>query len=224
MQVEGKEDVNIVVSGVTACDALIEKAIKHKADAILVHHGYFWKGEAQPIVGIKGRRIRKLIKHDISLLAYHLPLDAHEDIGNNKKLADILGMTIKGSFYPVSGQDLALYGDIKETVAEQFVKHLDKELGRESLHIKGDDRPIKTIGWCTGGAQNAFEQAINLGVDMYISGEISENTYHLAKESGVHYIAAGHHATERYGVKALGEHLSKEFSLKVEFIDINNPV
>lgn len=224
LQVEGSEDVSTIITGVTACEALIDEAINRNAQAIMVHHGYFWKGESQPITGLKGNRIKKLIKNDISLIAYHLPLDAHESVGNNAMLGDLLGIERKGSFYPVGSKDIALFGEIEKQSTKEYVGVLDKVLNRKSLWIKGNKQSIEKIAWCTGGAQSGFEQAIELGVDMYISGEVSENTYHLAKESGVHYVSAGHHATERYGVQALGNHLSKEFDLNIEFIDIDNPV
>lgn len=225
LQIEGAKEVDLIVTGVTACEALIEAAIEVNAQVILVHHGYFWKNESPALVGIKGNRIRKLIKNDISLLAYHLPLDAHPVVGNNAQLGQALNMSIKGSFYDVGGKDIALYGELPEVQSvEEFTAKVKALLGREALLIKGDERLVKTVAWCTGGAQNAFERAIDLGVDLYISGEVSENTFHLAKESGVHYLAAGHHATERFGVKALGKHLEDKFALATQYIDIDNPV
>ncbi len=225
LQVEGADEIDLIVTGVTACEALIDEAIEKNAQAILVHHGYFWKGEPQAIVGIKGNRIRKLMKSDVSLLAYHLPLDAHPVVGNNAQFAQTINISVKGSFYGVSGKDIALYGDLEKAKnVDALVNDINQNLGRKGLLIKGDDRAVKKIAWCSGGAQNGFEQAIELGADIYISGEVSENTFHLAKESGVHYLAAGHHATERFGVKALGQHLKKEFDIGVEFVDIYNPV
>ncbi len=225
LQVEGSEDVRLIVTGVTACEALIDRAIDLNAQAVLVHHGYFWKGEAQPIIGLKGNRIKKLIKNDMSLLAYHLPLDAHQIVGNNAQLKKQFGASIKGSFYNYNGHDIALYGELeRQQTVEEFSAKIGVKLGREVMLIKGDERPVKTIGWCSGGAQGGFGEAINLGVDAYISGEISENTFHLAKESGVHYLSAGHHATEKGGVQALGAHLANEFKVQVQFVDIANPV
>lgn len=225
LQVEGRNEVERIVTGVTASEALIDKAIALNAQALVVHHGYFWKGESQAIVGIKGNRIRKLMQNNISLLAYHLPLDAHAIVGNNAQLGHLFGIQTMGSFYDVSGKDIALYGEVKNKLdIDVFNDQVSKLLGRSALLIKGSQRKVKTIAWCSGGAQNGFEQAIDMGADVYISGEASENTFHLAKESGVHYIGAGHHATERLGVKTFGEHLSKQFSIDVEFIDLYNPI
>lgn len=225
LQLEGSDEVDFMVTGVTASEALIDKAIGLNAQAILVHHGYFWKGESQALVGIKANRIKKLMQNDISLLAYHLPLDAHPVVGNNVQLGALFDIQIKGSFYNVSGKDIALYGDVKEAVElDGLVANISRLLGREALSIQGSARKIKTIAWCSGAAQNGFEQAIELGADAYLSGEVSENTFHLAKESGVHYIGAGHHATERLGVQALGEHISQQFVIKTQFVDIYNPI
>lgn len=226
LQIESSNEVNNIVCGVTACEALIDRAIELKADALLVHHGYFWKGEAQPLTGIKGNRIRKLIQNGISLLAYHLPLDAHAVVGNNAQLASTFNAKVKSGFYPHNGVDIGLQGvlDTQQTV-QQFAGSISAALDRKVQLIVGDDsRLVKNIAWCSGGAQNAFEQAIELGVDAYISGEVSEHTYHLAKESGVHYLAAGHHATERYGVQALAFHLSNKYGLRSEYVEINNPI
>lgn len=225
LQIEGASNISKIITGVSACEALIDRAIESKAQAILVHHGYFWKGEASPIVGIKARKIKKLIQNEISLLAYHLPLDAHTEIGNNIELAKRLGITHKGGFYPHNGINIGFHGELeKEAKISTLSQLIENKLKRKPLVLSADDRPIKKIAWCTGGAQNAFEQAIALGVDVYISGEVSENTYHLAIESGVHYIAAGHHATERYGIQALGKLINDGFKVEVEFIDIDNPV
>lgn len=225
LQVEGKSEVTKIICGVTACEALIDRAIALKVDAILVHHGFFWKNEPAPIVGLKGRKIKKLIQNDISLLAYHLPLDAHPVVGNNAQLNHFFKTKIQGSFYNYQGQDIALFGDLKKPLdINSLVQQLNIDLQREALLLKGDDRKIKRIAWCSGGAQGGFEEAIVNGADVYVSGEVSESTFHLAQESGVHYVAAGHHATERYGVQALAQHLSEQFNLEYKFVEINNPV
>ncbi len=225
LQIEGNEDIELIITGVTACEALIDAAIERNAQAILVHHGYFWKNEAPQIVGIKGNRIKKLIKNNISLIAYHLPLDAHPVVGNNAQLGQGLNIKTKGSFYAANGKNIALYGNLAQALTiQQFTRQVSRLLNREAQLIKGDERMVKQVAWCTGGAQNGFEEAIALGADIYISGEVSENIYHLAKESGVHYLVAGHHATERFGVQALGTHLAKQFKVHVDYIDINNPV
>lgn len=225
LQIEGKQKVNKIVCGVTACEALIDQAIASHADALLVHHGFFWKNESPSLIGIKGRKIKKLLQADVSLLAYHLPLDAHPEVGNNAQLNHFFKTDIKGSFYNYQGKDIAVYGDLVQPVSiNDFVALIESSLKRKLLLLKGDQRTVKRVAWCSGGAQGGFEEAINQGADVYVSGEVSENTFHLAQESGVHYIAAGHHATERYGVKALAQHLSDQFEIDYEYIEIYNPV
>lgn len=223
LQVEGRAIIRLLVSGVTASQALLEAAHAAGADAILVHHGYFWKNEAPAILGMKRRRLQLLLSHDINLLAYHLPLDAHPELGNNAQLARRLGLTVTGGLQPVANP----IGNVGELVtplaAEAFAHHVGECLGREPQLIVAGAHPIKTIGWCTGGAQSYIEQAAALGVDAFLSGEISEPTVHIARELGVHYIAAGHHATERYGVQALGNYLATRLGIVHQFVDIDNP-
>ncbi|WP_287438436.1 Nif3-like dinuclear metal center hexameric protein [Reinekea sp.] len=221
LQVEGGPTIERLVTGVTASQRLIEEAIAHNAQAILVHHGYFWKGEDPCLTGIKKSRIATLLEHDISLFAYHLPLDAHERFGNNVQLAHSLGWTIAGKL----GDTLALHGSVEGTeTGGSLRRKLSDTLGFDVLHIGDEMDDIETIAWCTGAAQGYLEQAIDAGVDAFVSGEISEPTVHLARESGVHYFAAGHHATERGGVMALGDHLAMQFDLEVQFIDLPIPV
>lgn len=219
LQVEGKANVQKLVTGVTASLELIDAAIEQEADAILVHHGYFWKGEAQPLVGFKGRRIRRLMQNDINLLAYHLPLDAHPAIGNNAQLAARMG-------WLVTEQDGMLWlGEVAESCSvDQVMEELGESIDSNPLLIYGGNHPVRKIAWCTGAAQSYIQQAADLGAELYISGEISEHTVHFAREVGIHYIAAGHHATERYGVQALGELLANRFAISHSFIDIDNPV
>lgn len=226
LQVEGKKTVKKIVTGVTASQALIEAAIDAKADAILVHHGYFWKGESQPITGMKGKRIRFLIQNDINLYAYHLPLDIHPQLGNNAQLAQLLDIETQGGLegHP---QSVAMFGAFKTPLSgQELSQKIETALNRKPLHISPDDqdKEIKTVGWCTGGGQDYIELAAQSGLDAFISGEISERTTYIARELGIHYFAAGHHATERYGIKALGEWLAKEHGFDVTFIDIDNPV
>ncbi|MEZ9467824.1 Nif3-like dinuclear metal center hexameric protein [Vibrio breoganii] len=226
LQVEGSKTINKVVTGVTASQALIDKAIELGADAILVHHGYFWKGEPEPIVGMKGRRIRSLIKNDINLYGYHLPLDIHPQLGNNARLAQLLGIDVEGGLEG-HAQSVAMHGRLKQAVSgAEFAKRIDKALDREPLHIAPEnaDKMIETVGWCTGGGQDYIQLAADNDLDAFISGEISERTTFVAREQDIHYFSAGHHATERYGIKALGEWLAAEHGLDVTFIDINNPV
>lgn len=221
LQVEGKSDVQRIVSGVTASKALIDAAIEAKADAILVHHGWFWRGEDQRIVGMKRHRVKALLDHDISLLGYHLPLDAHPELGNNAQLAKQLGFISEGV---MNAEGVGNYGHLeKPMTASELSAHMQQQLNRTPTVVTAGDHPIKTIAWCTGGAQSYIQQAIALGVDAYVSGEISEQTTHEARENGIHYFAAGHHATERYGAPALGEYLAQQFDIDHQFIDIDNP-
>lgn len=221
LQVEGRGEVRKMVTGVTASLALINAAIEARADLVLVHHGYFWKGEDASIVGIKRRRLKCLLQSDTSLLAYHLPLDAHAQFGNNVQLAQRLGIQMDAE--PETG--LVWQGTLPAPLSvEQFSAQIEQALGRQPLVIAAGDRPIQRIAWCSGAAQSYIQQAAEMGVDAYLSGEVSEQTYHLAKELGVDYFAAGHHATERYGVQALGQHLAERFDLEHIYIDLPNPV
>jgi dinuclear metal center YbgI/SA1388 family protein len=222
LQVEGKSEINKIVTGVTASMALLEAAVQANADLVIVHHGYFWKNEDARIIGIKRNRIKFLLQNDLNLMAYHLPLDAHSQFGNNVQLGKVLGIT------PVDymgESNLIAYGYLDQPMRLiDFVVHLGLMLQRTPLVIGDLQKLVQKIAWCTGGAQGYFDAAIELGADIYISGEISEQTTHQAVESGISYISAGHHVTERYGVQALGEHLAEKFNLYHEFIDINNPV
>ena len=225
LQVEGRGEVARVVSGVTACQDLIDAAIDANADLVLVHHGYFWKGEDPRVTGMKRNRLKRLLDADISLLAYHLPLDAHAELGNNACLGQRLGLSINGSFGVGSGPDIGLHGELAEPMAAATLSdHISSNLKREPQHIAGSKDHIQRIAWCTGAAQGYIEAAVALGVDAFLTGEISEQTVHVARETGIHFFAAGHHATERYGVQALGEHLAGHFQLNHQFIDIDNPV
>jgi dinuclear metal center YbgI/SA1388 family protein len=225
LQVEGRAEVTQIVSGVTASLALIEAAVRIGADCVLVHHGYFWKNEDSRITGMKQLRIKQLLAHDISLMAYHLPLDAHPQLGNNVQLASRLGFTAHGKFGHDGKATIALRGKlIHPMTAAELSAHILRQLGRQPLHIAGRTSMINSIAWCTGAAQEYFDQAVELGVDAYLTGEVSEQTTHIARETGVHFFAAGHHATERYGVQALGAHLAEKFGVKHQFIDIDNPV
>ncbi len=222
VQIEGREEVLRIATAVTASQEVIDAAIAWKADALLVHHGYFWRNEDASIVGIKKRRIAALLVNEMSLLAYHLPLDAHERLGNNAQLAERLGIR---TIERCGEQNLLNVGEIAVPLnADEFAAEIQLKLGRSPQVILGDGRSIRRVAWCTGGAQGYFEQAILLGVDAYITGEISEQSYHLARESGVAFIAAGHHATEQFGIQALGQHLSERFGLQHQFFDQANPV
>lgn len=221
LQVEGRQQINHVVTGVTASLALIEQAIEKDADAIVVHHGYFWKGESQTITGMKQRRIKALLQNNINLYGYHLPLDGHPTLGNNAALGQLWQIADAAAIAPY---DLLWQGRLPSVSADEFAQTLCDSLGREPLLIDGGKHPINRIAWCSGGAQGYLEKAVALGVDAFVSGEVSEKTFHEAKEYGIHYFAAGHHATERGGVKQLAEHLNNTTSLTCEFIDLYNPV
>lgn len=224
LQVEGRDRIESLVSGVTASQALIEKARELKADALLVHHGYFWRNEEQVVTGMKARRIRALLTSDINLFAYHLPLDAHEEFGNNIQLAKHLELEPIGLLQP-GDPEIGRVGRLKEPrLAAEFSDWLQTRLEHPVVWAGPEaEDPIATVGWCTGAGQQFIEQAARLGLDAFISGEISEQTAHVARECGVHYFACGHHATERYGVQAVGQHLSEKFGLSHQFIDIPNP-
>lgn len=224
LQVEGRNEVRRIVSGVTASQALLEAALAARADAVLVHHGYFWKGESAAITGIKRRRLALLLEHDISLLAYHLPLDAHPRYGNNRQLGERLGIEMDVEQATASGSLLWQGRLAQPLTAQQFAARITDALGRTPLHLPGQSGTIHRIAWCTGAAQGYLEEAAQLGVDAYLSGEVSEQTTHIVRESGVHYFAAGHHATERYGVQALGAWLAEQFAIEHHYIDIDNPV
>lgn len=222
LQVQGRERVGSLVTGVTASLALLEAAHQAGADAILVHHGYFWRNEPPQVTGIKHRRLGLLLRESIGLLAYHLPLDAHPELGNNTQLAARFGIVPEGRF---GEQEIGLHGRLDDPVNLQaFGSRVAGALGRPPLVIGDPDRPVRRIALCSGAAQGMFEEAAALGIDLFITGEASEQSTHLARELGVAFIAAGHHATERYGVQALGEHLAQRFGIRHLFIDIDNPV
>ena len=222
LQVEGRAEIKRIATGVTATQRLLEAATAWGADAILVHHGYFWRNEDATVTGIKKRRIAHLLRHDMSLLAYHLPLDAHAELGNNAHLAQLLGWLPQGRF---GEQDIGWFGELHlPQTLKQFAENIAQALQRAPQVIGNGEKKISRIAWCSGAAQNYFEQAVALGVDAYLTGEISEQNVHVAQETGVAFIAAGHHATERYGVKALGEHLAQQFDIEHRFFDMDNPV
>ncbi len=222
VQIEGRATVLRITTAVTASKAAIDAAVEWGADALLVHHGYFWRNEDAAIVGIKKNRIAKLLRHEVSLLAYHLPLDAHESLGNNAQLRERLGLQTATRF---GEQNLLNVGVLPQgETLEKFSSRIEEKLQRKPQVIAGDGREIKRVAWCSGGAQGYFEQAIAQGVDAYLTGEISEQNFHLAQESGVAFIAAGHHATEQFGIQALGAHLAEKFGLQHRYFDQSNPV
>lgn len=222
LQVEGRGDIHTLISGVTASLDLLQAAVAARADAILVHHGYFWRGEDMRITGMKSRRIALLMTHQINLFAYHLPLDIHPQLGNNAILGKKLGLIETARF---GEQDIAALGELSTAMTlEMLGQKIARTLLRKPAMIGDPGKTIRRIAWCTGAAQGYFEAAIQQGVDAYITGEISEQNVHAARESGVAFIAAGHHATERYGVQTLGDHIAQKFAIRHQFIDIENPV
>jgi len=220
LQVEGRSEVKTLITGVTASQALVDEAVARNADAILVHHGYFWKSEPAVIKGMKRNRLRALLANDINLYGWHLPLDAHPTLGNNAQLAKLLGIEVKGEIEP-----LVFWGELATPLSgEALAQRIEEKLGRSPLHC-GDNAAaqIRRVAWCSGGGQGFIDSAAAFGVDAYITGEVSEQTIHSAREQGIHFFAAGHHATERGGIKALGEWLAEQYQLDVTFIDIPNP-
>lgn len=224
LQIEGKKDVNKIITGVTASQALIDYAVSQQADAILVHHGYFWKNENPCIRGMKNKRIKTLLMNDINLYSYHLPLDIHSELGNNARLASLLGIK---NLQPLEqgSMSIPVYGTLTTPLtSEEFAMRIEQILHRKPL-VCSENAPhlIHTVGICTGGGQSYIDLAANQGIDAFITGEVSEQTIHSAREQGIHFFSAGHHATERYGIQALGEWIAENYGLTVEFKDIDNP-
>jgi dinuclear metal center YbgI/SA1388 family protein len=225
LQVEGRPSVSRLVTGVTASQALVDEAVAWGADAILVHHGYFWNGENQAIVGMKRRRVKALLDADVSLLAYHLPLDAHPDLGNNACLGKLMGIREALPLEPHVVGGLGCIGTLPSPLpARLLIERINQFTARQALHIGDGELAVQRVAWCTGAAQNYLDAAVAAGADMFVTGEISEQSVHIAREEGIHFVSAGHHATERYGVQAVGEHLAETFGLEHHFIDIDNPV
>ena len=225
LQIEGKAVVNKVLCAVTASQEAIDAAIEHGADLLLVHHGYFWKGEPYPITGMRGRRIKSLIQHDISLVGYHLPLDSHPSLGNNAAIAEILGLQHLEALDPSERHPIGNIGYLEEPMsAEAFKDYLTEKLGFNTIHLAAAREKIQKVGFCTGAAQDFITRAAEQDCDAFISGEVSERTYYEAKELNVHYYACGHHATERYGVQRLAKAISDEFGIESIYFELNNPI
>lgn len=223
LQVEGRAQVNRVLCGVTASQHLLDAAVSGAYDAVFVHHGYFWKGEDGRVTGIRRQRLKTLLGHDLSLLAYHLPLDAHPQLGNNAQLGELMDWSGESRF---GDSELGWLGRPQQAgqSAAMLAVALGERLARPPMLVGDGGREVRKVAWCSGGAQDWFEAAIAAGADVFVSGEISEQTVHLARESGVPYIAAGHHATERYGARAIASHLRSELGMEADFLDIDNPV
>ncbi|MFW2065329.1 Nif3-like dinuclear metal center hexameric protein [Acinetobacter johnsonii] len=225
LQIEGKTEVRKILAAVTASQDAIDAAIRENADLLLVHHGYFWKGEAYPITGMRGKRIKSLIQHDISLLAYHLPLDSHPSLGNNVAIADLLRLERIEALDPSERHPIGNIGYLNQPMpVEEFKKFVSEKLKFDAIHLPADKNMIEKVGFCTGGAQDFIVKAAEQGCDAYISGEVSERTFYEAKELGIHYFACGHHATERYGVQRLGQAISEQFDIEYVYFELNNPI
>jgi dinuclear metal center YbgI/SA1388 family protein len=220
LQVEGTHEVCHIVSGVTASLAFIEQAVAAGADTLLVHHGLFWRGHDGRLTGWLRQRVALLMRHNLNLFAYHLPLDAHAELGNNAQFGSLLGMTADARF---GEQDLGFVGPAPVPTLEALQQRVAAVLHRTPLVVPGQGRPLRRVAWCTGGAQGFFEAAIAAGADLFITGEISEPQTHLARETGVAFMACGHHATERYGAQAVASHIAARFGLRHDFIDVDNP-
>lgn len=224
LQVEGRDTVKRIITGVTASQALLDAAVERHADAILVHHGYFWKGEPLTVTGMKQRRLRTLLCHDINLFAYHLPLDVHPQFGNNAELARRLQLINVDTVSGPAPAGVVIQGELSQPLsADEFAQRLQAVVERPLVAQVITTASIQRVAICTGGGQGFIEAALQSGADAFVTGEISEQTVHVARECGIQFFAAGHHATERYGVKALGEKLAAEFALYVEFVDIDSP-
>lgn len=221
LQVEGKDHINLIVTAVTATQNVIDRACKLGADALLVHHGWFWRGENPIIVRTKYKRLKAMMMADMNLIAYHLPLDAHPTLGNNARLGQLLQVSDVESFGP---DQLVSIGTIAPVSVSELALTLGNQLGQKPLLLGDSDKQVRRVAWCSGAAQDFLDEAILAGADVYISGEVSERTTHLARESGVPYLACGHHATERLGIQALGDWLTQEHGLKCVFVDDENPV
>ncbi|HYG43168.1 MAG TPA: Nif3-like dinuclear metal center hexameric protein [Bordetella sp.] len=229
LQVEGKPRVGHIITGVTASEALLRAAIERGADAVLVHHGWFWKNEDPRVRGPRRTRLALVLEHGLNLYAYHLPLDAHPQWGNNAQLARVLGLTpdadANGAPLTCGPDNLIWLGSAPGLhTLDALAQRVHQRLGRAPLVVGQPDRPLKRVAWCTGAAQSMLDDAVQAGADAYITGEASEPTVHLARETGTGFIGAGHHATERYGIQALGQAVAQQFGIRVEFVDIDNPV
>lgn len=225
LQIEGKAEVKKILCAVTASQTAIDAAIAYGADLLLVHHGYFWKGEAYPITGMRGKRIKVLIQHDISLVGYHLPLDSHPTLGNNAAIADLLALENIEALDPSEKHPIGNIGYLKQAMSpEAFKTYVSERLGFDAIHLPADKTSIYKVGFCTGGAQDYISKAASQDCDAYISGEVSERTFYEARELDVHYYACGHHATEKYGVQRLAKAISEQFNIEYSYFELNNPI
>ncbi|WP_075433819.1 Nif3-like dinuclear metal center hexameric protein [Buchnera aphidicola] len=222
LQVEGKSEIKNIITGVTASQKLLDIAINTHADAVIVHHGYFWKNQGRKILGMNKSRLQKLLTHNINLYAWHLPLDTHPELGNNAQLGKLLNISTQGIISPY-----IFMGYFKKKHTKKSLSQLIKEkLNRDPFHYgQTGTKYIRNIAWCTGKGQKLFPRVVNLNLDAYLTGEVSEDTVHIAEENNMHFFSLGHHATEKFGIQALGKWLfRKDKNLKIKFIDIENPI
>ncbi len=225
LQIEGNTEVNKILCAVSASQTAVDAAIAQGADLLLVHHGYFWKGEAYPITGMRGKRIKALIKNDISLVGYHLPLDSHPSLGNNAAIADLLELERIEALDPSERHPIGNIGYLKQPMnPEQFKAFVSEKLGFDAIHLPADKTEIFKVGFCRAGAQDYIHKAAAQHCDDYITGEVSERTFYEAQELNVHYYACGHHATEKYGVQRLAKAISEQFNIEYSYYELNNPI
>ncbi|OGT22501.1 MAG: Nif3-like dinuclear metal center hexameric protein [Gammaproteobacteria bacterium RIFCSPHIGHO2_02_FULL_42_13] len=225
LQVEGKEKIERIITGVTANQALFDEAVKQEADLVFVHHGFFWQDEDPRVIGIKKNRLQTLLNHNINLIGYHLPLDAHPIYGNNAQLAKLFDFVVEDRMPSMTSSSLVWKGKLSKAVdGKMFCQQLKNKLHREPLYIPGRSEKISSIAWCSGGAGSYIGEIVDCNFDAYLTGEVTESIVHVAREYGMHLFVAGHHATERYGVKALGEHIAEKFNVQCQFVDVDSPV
>lgn len=224
LQVEGRAEIHKILCGVTASQALLDQAVEQQVDAVIVHHGYFWKNEAPEILGMKKHRLQTLLRHDINLFAYHLPLDVHPTLGNNAQLGKLLNFTDLQPLSTVEPLGVVQFAELTQPeTLTSIAQHIENQLARSVFVHDAGIGQVQRIAWCTGGGQGYIDAAFAAGAHLFISGEVSEQTIHSANEQGIHFIAAGHHATERYGIKALSDYLAQQLGLDSQFVDIYNP-
>ncbi|VFP83679.1 Nif3-like dinuclear metal center hexameric protein [Buchnera aphidicola] len=222
LQVEGRSEINKIITGVTACQNLLKIAIQHNADAIIVHHGYFWNNQDKRVLGMHRHRLKTLLSNDINLYSWHIPLDVHPKFGNNVQLGKLLNININNNINPY-----VLQGQFKKKyTVTSLINMIKKKLNRTPFHYgKTGPKYINNVAWCTGKGQNFFHQVTNLNIDAYLTGEISEETIHIAEENNIHFFSLGHHATEKSGIYLLGKWLSHQYhNLQIKFIDVYNPI
>ncbi|QCI22163.1 Nif3-like dinuclear metal center hexameric protein [Buchnera aphidicola] len=219
LQIQGSKIVKKIITGVTACQKLLDESLSRNADTIIVHHGYFWKNESRYIHNMQRKRLKTILSNNINLYSWHLPLDIHPQLGNNAQIAKKLNINIQGTILPH-----VFWGVLEKVTAFEFAKKIEKIYKKSPIHLhENTSRYIHRIAWCSGKGQGFIKQAYNFGVDTFLTGEISEETIHISRELGINFFALGHHETEKDGIRSLGEWLNKKYNLDVTFVDIYNP-